>query len=246
MASSDDSAEYRELLSSLRKRYPTRSDPVTLGPLHMEFIRCADPDAVLDEVAARADSAERETGVRDLTGDTLHLPYWAELWDSSYVIGKLLASRDLAGVRVLDLGCGMGMTAAATASAGAYVLAADLEPPALEFARLNTWPWRDRVRLRQTNWQTDDLAETFPLIVGADILYERAQWPHLDRFFRRHLAPGGEVLLGEPGRQTGEAFVPHARRLGWSVEVSRHDTPTRPVPVRVMVLRLEPSAAAAR
>lgn len=233
----DAERERQALLRQLRARYRTRTDPLTLGPMTVEFVRCADPDAVLDEVASEADAAEKASGVRDPTGDTLHLPYWAELWDSSFVVGAMLAGSDLSRLRVLDLGCGMGLTAAAAAYAGASVVAADLEPPALQFTRLNTWPWRQRVTVRETNWQTDDLGERFPLIVGADILYERAQWPYLDRFFRRHLAEDGRVLLGEPGRQTGEAFVPWAKDAGWSAEVSFHPTPTRPVPVRVIVLR---------
>lgn len=226
-----------ELLESIRKTYPTRTETVTMGRCVVEFTRCADPDAVLDMVAEEADRVERETGNRDLQGDTLHLPYWAELWDSSYVIGAEVAGRELTGVDVLDLGCGMGLTACAALHAGATVLMADLEPPALEFATYNAWPWRDRATARRTDWTKDRLGRRFPLIVGADILYERKQWDHLHPFFEAHLAPGGEVLLGEPGRQTGEAFIPWAEAKGWRVSVDARPTPARPVPVRVIALR---------
>jgi predicted nicotinamide N-methyase len=226
------------LLHRIRRGYATRHQSLTLGPLQIDFLRCADPDAVLDQVADQADRAEKRNAHRDLTGDTLHLPYWAELWDSSYAIGALLAERDLRQATVLDLGCGMGLTGAAAAFAGASVILADLEPPALLFAAYNTWPWRDRCIARRTDWQTDDLGLRFPLIVGADILYERKQWEHLDRFFRRHLAPGGEILLGEPGRQTGEHFIPWARAQGYSVVVESHPVSTRPVPIRTVTLRL--------
>lgn len=226
------------LLWRIRRRFPTRTQSMTLGPLTFDFFRCADPDRVLDEVAEEADRRERLSGQRDKPGDTLHLPYWAELWDSSYVIGAELAGRDLKGMEVLDLGCGMGLTGCASAYAGANVLMADLEAPALLFAALNAWPWRDHARTRVTNWQTDDLGQTYPLIVGADILYERKQWDYLDPFFRKHLAPGGEILLGEPGRQTGEYFIPWAQGKGWKVTVELRPTETRPVPVRVITLRL--------
>lgn len=235
---SQDEALRLELLERIERRYPTVRQAVEMGPLRMDFVRVADPDRVLDEVAEEADRREKETGQRDASGDTLHLPYWAELWDSSYVIGAELAGRKLDGVEVLDLGCGQGLTAAASAFAGARVLAADLEEPALRFTELNTWPWRDRVSTRLTDWQKDDLGRRFPLIVGADILYERKQWEYLSRFFRVHLdAKGGEVLLGEPGRQTGELFVPWAKEQGWSVEVEERPCATRPVPVRVIRLR---------
>ena len=78
--------------------------------------------------------------------------------------------------QVLDLGCGMGLAGTVAAALGAHVLFADLEPPALLFAALNSLPWRDRIRTRRTNWRTDDLGQQFPLILGADILYEKQQW----------------------------------------------------------------------
>ena len=103
------------LLWRIHHRYATRVQAIEMGPLRLDFLRVADPDKVLDEVAEEADRREKLTGERDKPGDTLHLPYWAELWDSSYVIGADLASRDLRGVDVLDLGCGMGLTGCASA-----------------------------------------------------------------------------------------------------------------------------------
>jgi predicted nicotinamide N-methyase len=179
--------------------------------------------------------------------DPLHLPYWAVLWDSGAGVGAYLleqaaeqgghgVDRFLAGRSVLDLGCGMGLTGTVCAALGADVLMADLEAPALLFAALNSLPWRDRVRLRQLNWQTDHLDQTFDLIVGADILYERAQWEYLESFWRRHLATGGEVLLGEPGRQTGDNFLEWAPARGWRLERTDRKVPTREAPVRVLRL----------
>jgi predicted nicotinamide N-methyase len=228
----------RRLLSRIHRTYATRVERFQLGPLALEFLRIDDPDKVLDDVAEEVDRREKRSGVRDAKGDTLHIPYWAALWDSSYAIGADLAAHvDLRGVSVLDLGCGMGLTACAAAFAGAHVVAADLEPPALLFAAYNAHPWRDRVITRRTDWQKDDLCERFPLIVGADILYEKAQWPYLQAFFTRHLAPGGEILLGEPGRQTGEHFIPWAEAQGWRVEVDARRVPSREVPIRILTLR---------
>ena len=114
--------------------------------------------------------------------------------------------RPAAPLRVLDLGCGMGFTGMMAALLGHAVLFADLEPPALLFARLNAIRWSTRIRTRQLNWQTARLDETFDLILGADILYERNQWEFLEPFWRAHLSPAGSILLGEPGRQTGDDF----------------------------------------
>ena len=140
--------------------------------------------------------------------------------------------------RVLDLGCGMGLTGTIAAGLGARVLLADIETPALLFARLNSLPWADQVRARRTNWQTDRLGEQFDLIVGADILYERKQWEFLDAFWRVHLAPGGQLLLGEPGRMTGDTFLDWAPARGWQLRRRDLKVPTREAPVRVLRLTL--------
>ena len=137
---------------------------------------------------------------------------------------------------VLDLGCGMGLSGTVVAALGARVLFADLEAPALLFAQLNSLPWSSRVRTRRVDWRTDQLGERFDLIVGADILYERKQWDHLDPFWRAHLAPGGSVLLGEPGRPTGDAFPDWICPRGWSLQTLHQPVPTRPRPIRIFVL----------
>ena len=177
--------------------------------------------------------------------DQLHLPYWAELWDSAMGIGQFLV-REYGPERgtgnpplsVLDLGCGMGFAGTVAAACGHRVLFADLESPALLFARLNSLTWRQRVRTRQLNWRTDRLDERFDLILGADILYERKQWDHLEPFWRAHLAPGGSVLLGEPGRMTGDLFGDWITTRGWTLV--RHEEPvaTRMRPIRLFELRV--------
>ena len=117
------------------------------------------------------------------------------------------------------------------------MLFADIEPPALLFARLNSLPWSSRVRTRKLNWRTDRLAERFDLIIGADILYERAQWEYQEPFLRHHLATDGTVLLGEPGRQTGDGFVEWIRERGWHLEIFPETVPTREKPVRLFRLQ---------
>ena len=249
------------LLARIGRRYATTTQTLEVGPLRLPFTRIADPDRVLDEVAEEADRRERLTGQRE--ADPLHLPYWAELWDSAMGVGQWLVKGWSDGVvewlgernpapssppplhhsttprlppPVLDLGCGMGLSGTVAAALGAKVLFADLEPPALLFARLNSLPFDvrgRRVRTRQLNWQTDRLGETFGLIVGTDILYERKQWEFLEPFWRAHLSRGGSVLLGEPGRPTGDAFGEWIGGRGWVLEQFEQPVTTRPRPIRI-------------
>jgi predicted nicotinamide N-methyase len=236
----DDRHRRRQhLLRRIRSRYAVITETVQVGRLGFPFTRIADPDRVLDEVAAEEDRLEKVEG-RRVDGDYLHLPYWAELWDSAAGVASWLCDADHLGLRhgpgVLDLGCGMGLSGTVVAALGGRVMFADLEPPALLFAQLNSLPWASRVRARRVDWRTDRLGEPFQLIVGADILYERKQWEHLDPFWRAHLAPGGTILLGEPGRPTGDLFPDWIRERGWSLRTVEQRVSTRPRPIRLFLL----------
>ena len=251
-----------KLLARIRRRYETIDETITIGPLRVPFTRVKDPDVVLDRLADEADRRERATGTR--LDEIQHLPYWAELWDSAYGVAERLVARSTGwGIgdpkRVLDLGCGMGLTGAVAAHLRAEVMLADLEAEALLFAQYNAsaagdarlvarpdlgrrmtgvYRWQPRVRSRQLNWQTDHLGERFDLILGADILYDHPQWPFLNAFFTEHLAAGGTVILGEPGRATGDRFVDWiATRGDWSLDRVDVTLPTRDRPIRIFELQ---------
>jgi len=224
----------RRLLARIQRKYQTLTEEMCFGRMTLEFTRVAEPDRVLDEIVAEEDRREKITGVR--LDDPQHLPYWAELWESACGVGAALAKMELnESTRVLDLGCGMGLAGAVAAAMGARVTLADLEAPALLFARLNCLPFADRVRARRLNWQTDRLTEQFDLIIGSDILYERKQWEFLDQFWKAHLAENGTVLLGEPGRQSGELFVPWIGPRGWILTEGLEQSPNGK---RIRIFRL--------
>ena len=115
---------------------------------------------------------------------------------------------------------------------------ADHAPPALEFARLNSWPWRDRTAVTWIDWRTSHLEQTFDLIVGADILYDRHDIPFLRRFWRQHLVDGGEVLLTEPARLMTLDLLPLVRSADWSIQQTAHLSPPLTKPINVFRLSM--------
>jgi len=228
-----------QLLSRIHRRYQTCEEILTVGPLTLRFTRIADPDRVLDDAAAAEHTPQLDSPIPSV-------PYWAELWDSSLGLAIWLAGADspltaprteTAAASVLDLGCGMGLAGACAAALGARVTFADFQTLALLFARLNSLPWRAHVDARRVDWRRDALRRKFDLILGADILYERAQREFLDRFWQAHLAPGGLVALGEPGRQTGEEFVEWIVNRGWVLSEQRQIAEKSGSPIRVLLLR---------
>src|SRR3954468_17525760 len=118
------------LLARIGRRFQTVTETVRVADLSLSFTRIADPTRVLDQVAAEEDRRDKLAGKRR-DGEELHLPYWAELWDSSLAIidflAEILPQFDVPKMSVLDLGCGMGLTGTVAAAMGAKVLFADLE-----------------------------------------------------------------------------------------------------------------------
>ena len=144
-------------------------------------------------------------------------PYWAVLWRSGAELARELDGAALRGLRVVELGCGLGVPSIAAARAGATVLATDADADALELVSRNARANGVRVETALVDWASpDELVNRgpFDLALAADVLYERASVAQL-----RSLLPrlAREVWLADPGRPAAEAFVEQARRR-WRVE----------------------------
>jgi len=139
------------------------------------------------------------------------MPYWAELWPAGLALARALPER-VDGVRVVELGCGLGVPALVAAARGGRVTAIDWADDAVELLRANAK--RNDVSLTavRADWRSFD--GEFDLVLAADVLYEARNVPPLLELLPR-LAP--EVLLAEPGRPHAAEFFARAREL-WSIE----------------------------
>jgi predicted nicotinamide N-methyase len=129
-----------------------------------------------------------------------------------------VAGRPLAGQRVLELGCGLGLVSVAAALAGGEVLAVDRSPEAVTFTAANAA--RNGASLRTLVCAFDQpeplLAEApWDLVLAADVLYEQRNVPVLLWLLPRLVGPGGEAWLADPGRNGLETFLSGAEAAGW-------------------------------
>ena len=166
-----------------------------VGGRSLCLLRPRDPEGLIGEGAFAEDE---------------FLPYWAELWPSAHALVKVLCERDLRGVRVLELGCGLGLPSLAAAVAGADVTATDWAPDAVALLARNAR--RNGLRLRAEVWRWTDpperLGPPWPLVVGSDLLYEARNVPWLLAALDSLVAAdGGEVLIADPGRATAQAVL---------------------------------------
>lgn len=181
---------------------------VDLGPRTVRVLRPEQPEALVDDLAF-----EREE----------YLPYWAEVWPSARALGKEVARADLAGRRVVEIGCGLGIPSVAAALGGAEVLATDWSVDALVATARNAELNGVRVETCEVAWASPGMLVDrgpFDLILASDVIYERR---NLDALIALLPRLGAEVWLADPGRRPAADFFTLAAD-DWAI------TPTVPEP----------------
>ncbi|MDX2114206.1 MAG: methyltransferase [Planctomycetota bacterium] len=144
--------------------------------------------------------------------------YWAAVWPAAEVLGECLATSVLVGpgVRVLEIGCGVGLAGLVAAARGAEVVLSDIDERAVELAGSNLRRNGLSGRAVVLDWRDDGwpaaLAGWEPdLIVGSDVLYfERAHGP-IARLIARAGCP---AILADPNRPRASGAVEVFERMG--------------------------------
>ncbi len=163
-----------------------RDESIRLGEIDLVLRRPISPEALIDEAAFAQDE---------------FLPYWAELWPAATALADALP--ELVGLRVVELGCGLGVPSLVAAARGAQVTATDWAVDAIELLRANAernglglvaevrdWrlPWPDR----------------FDLALAADVLYEQR---NIEPVLARLLELAPQALVGLAGRPYESQFL---------------------------------------
>jgi predicted nicotinamide N-methyase len=182
------------LEASLCRRFRVAETHVQIGDRALSILHPASAEDLIDE--------------REFEQDE-RLPYWAELWPSSRVLGEWLLGMEGGGRSVLELGCGAGLVATCASLAKFNVTVSDYYDDALRFAQVNVWrngaatprgialDWRDLPA---------ELAR-YDVVVASDVLYERPYGGLVAKALGATLAEGGIAWIADPGRVSRDAFV---------------------------------------
>jgi predicted nicotinamide N-methyase len=162
------------------------SDEITVAGVGLDLLRPSSPEALIDEAAFADDE---------------FLPYWAELWPAARALVDALP--DVAGLRVVELGCGLGVPSLVAASRGADVTAVDWAEDAIDLLQRNAERNGLSLRALRRDWR-EPWDERFDLALAADVLYERRNVEPVQARLRE-LAP--VALVGLAGRPDEDAFL---------------------------------------
>ena len=175
-------------------------------------------DVVRDEAAQLGVTQDREL-----------YPFGLMIWESAVVLADVLEERgrDLKRRSVLELGCGVGLPGLIAQQHGALVVQTDHDALALALCRHNAALNRiDGVQQFTGDWNAWGHTARYDLIIGADIIYDTADYEMLEKVFRANLAPRGEVLLTDPMRQQTIALFTIMEDAGWHIDTTHRMQPT--------------------
>lgn len=155
-------------------------------------------------------------------------PLFGVVWPSGEVLAHLMTDFDIAGKRILEVGCGIGLTSLVLNQRNADITATDYHPEAAGFLELNTELNQERtIPFVQTDWQAkSDALGKFDLVLGSDLLYETEHIELLSEFIHRHTKSQCEVIIVDPGRQQHARFSKKMIKLGYSHSQSRPENTT--------------------
>lgn len=199
-------------MSSLRVRYQTiEFDSIDI---HVKTLRDSQQFSDIDGVAEKL-------GISSATW-----PLFGIVWDSSLVLAHVILDLDIIGKRILEVGCGIGLSSLLLNNRLANITATDYHPEAEKFlienVKLNKG---NDIPFIRTGWEDaeSDLGE-FDLIIGSDLLYERDHSSCLSGFIDQHAKKACDVIVVDPGRGNHAQFSKKMVKLGYSHRQSKPNT----------------------
>jgi predicted nicotinamide N-methyase len=180
--------------------------PFEFGGRTIRLARPADPDRLLED-----------PGVLDWNRRDDYMPYWAYLWPGAYLLAEAVAREPWAADRqgpgagplqALEIGCGLGLAGLVGVAFGLHVQFTDYDQAPLDLvARSAAENGFDPAwfTTRLLDWR-DLPDQRFPVILGADVIYEARLVLLAANLLDKMLAPGGIGLIGSPYRVAAEEF----------------------------------------
>ena len=148
---------------------------------------------------------------------------FGQVWPSGRVLAEAMSCFEVAGKRILEVGCGLGLSSLVLQRRQADITASDQHPLAKMFlarnSKLNGLP---EVRYRDLHWGIpDEKLGRFDLLIGSDILYERDHIELLATLLERHARPEAEIIITDPGRGNSAPFTRALAAQGYQVSEIR-------------------------
>lgn len=145
-------------------------------------------------------------------------PMFGMIWPAGIALADEMSRFPIAGKRILEVGCGIGLPSMVLQQRGANITASDWHPLAEEFLRHNTdLNGLAPIHFSNASWLgPNPHLGRFDLIIGSDLLYERDHPELLAGFLASHANPACHILLTDPGRTNCSPFSTYMEAQGYT------------------------------
>lgn len=221
-----------ELARTVSPRLPVEEVRLGLGDVDLRLLRAGGMERCVDRDALLTADAPPEP------------PYWMHLWPGARVLGRRIAAAPECGpgVRVVELGCGLGIPALTAAARGAAVLASDWKAEPLALLRASARLNGVAVATVAMDWRHRAITGGFDLCLGADVAYDAGTEEALVAAIAALVRPGGTAWLADSVNIHRTTIGPALESAGFEVREStlREEEEGRPVWVRLIEARRRP------
>ncbi len=192
--------------------FETCVEKVALGGASLEIERLKSLDETIDAFFVEYERTNRAELFEGLC------PYFGVPWPAGLALARKLEREGerWQGHEVLEIGCGLALPSMVLARSGAFVTATDLHPDVPVFLEKN----KARNRLSGPDylfldWRSSRLLPPASLLIGSDIVYDRAQPDQLVKFLKE-FEPWQEAIFTDPGRPYWETFTGLVKQEPWN------------------------------
>jgi len=209
---------------------PVTTSTFQIGGREIRVVRPSDPDRLLDDPS-----------VHELNQQDDYMPYWAYLWPGAHLLADAVGREPWQkGTMALEIGCGLGLPGLAALAQGLRVRFTDYDEAPLQFAIRSAEASEfdaSSYSVGRLDWrQLPD--ERYPVILGADVLYESRLVPLVANLLAQLLEPDGFALIAGPYRVASEGLEACLRERGLIQEVEPARAVCEQGPVRGTIHRI--------
>ena len=192
----------------ITRNYRLKREIITIGQIDYQIC------SLLDRQQFDEDDVEAaKLGINSATWSLFGV-----VWPASQVLAAEVSAAATAGKRVLEIGCGIGLTSIVLHKMGVDITASDYHPRAQEFLNRNALDnGLAPIKFQLIDFeQQNPLLGKFDLIIASDVLYQPQHAQNLSQFISSHSSDDVEVIVVDPGRENRAKFTHHMIAQGYS------------------------------
>ncbi|MDO6619599.1 MULTISPECIES: methyltransferase domain-containing protein [unclassified Shewanella] len=181
-------------------------------------IEIGDNDIHLCTLRDKQQFSDDNNTAKDLGISSALWPIFGVVWPSSMVLANHMLDYQTQGKRILEIGCGIGLSSLLLNQRADDITATDYHPEVEGFLLRNTQLNNDKsINFERVDWADDnsDLGQ-FDLIIGSDLLYEDEHIALLAYFIQAHAKRQCEIVIVDPGRGRKNKLTTKMDEYGFS------------------------------